>query len=121
VEGALAQLGPVAAAMDEPSLLLPRRLAVATYAAALIAAGRVDEAVDWAGRAVRAPGEDVRSATTAALIRARALAAAGALDAALDAATEAVASAYATEQRSERAVCDALLAELKAARPAPAG
>ncbi|HKD96882.1 MAG TPA: adenylate/guanylate cyclase domain-containing protein [Micromonosporaceae bacterium] len=121
VEAALAQLEPVAAAAEEPSMLLPRRLAVAAYAAALIAAGRVDEAVDWADRAALAPGEDIRSATTTARIRARALAAVGSLDAARAAAAEAVASAYATEQRSERAACDALLAELEAGRPAPAG
>jgi hypothetical protein len=56
-------------------LLLPRRLAAAVYAEALLAAERVDEALEWARRAIDAPGEDVRSACLAQRALARALAA----------------------------------------------
>ncbi|HEY7174445.1 MAG TPA: adenylate/guanylate cyclase domain-containing protein, partial [Micromonosporaceae bacterium] len=109
---ALGHLEPAALAADQPSMLLARRHAVAAYAAALIAAGRVDEAVEWAGRALLAPGEDARSLSAAHRVMARALERAGALDAARAAAVESVKASYATEQRSERAASDVLLATL---------
>jgi hypothetical protein len=112
VDAALHHLEPAAYASDEPSMLLARRHAVAAYAAALIAADRIDEAVEWAGRALLAPGEDARSHSAAHRVLARALARAGSLDAARLAAGEAAKSAYATEQRSERAASDDLLRAL---------
>jgi tetratricopeptide (TPR) repeat protein len=106
--GALAVLEPLAVAADAPSVLFPRRQAVASYAAALLAAGRADEAVTWARRAEQVPAEDIRSRVVAARVLARALAATGAVDDARVAATEAVRLAYATQQSSERAASDAV-------------
>jgi class 3 adenylate cyclase/tetratricopeptide (TPR) repeat protein len=111
-EAALRHLEPVAAAYEAPSLLITRRQAVAAYAEALIVAGRLPEAVEWARRAIVAPGEDARSACLAQRVLARALAIDGELGSARVSASEAVTSAYATEQRSERAASDELLAAL---------
>jgi class 3 adenylate cyclase/tetratricopeptide (TPR) repeat protein len=113
-EAAVDLLAPVAAAVDQPSLLLPRRQAVAFYASALLAAGRVDEAVRAGRCAVGAPGEDVRSRVTASRVLAEALAAAGDVAGARAAAEAAVAHAYATQQVSERAAADAVLARIAA-------
>lgn len=110
--GALAVLEPLAQAADAPSLLFPRRLAVATYAAALLADGRPEEAVDWAKRANEVPAEDVRSRVVSARVLAQALAATGAREPARAAADEAVRLAYATAQVSERAATDAVRAAL---------
>jgi class 3 adenylate cyclase/tetratricopeptide (TPR) repeat protein len=110
---ALRHLEPVAFASPAPALLLPRRLAISTYSAALLAAGRVDDALGAARHAIDAPGEDVRSGCVARAGLARALAAAGAHAEARAAAAEAVAAAYASEQVSERAAADALLASLE--------
>jgi class 3 adenylate cyclase/tetratricopeptide (TPR) repeat protein len=107
-DGALAVLEPLAAAADAPSVLFPRRLAVATYASALLAVDRADEAVTWARRAASVPAEDIRSRAVTARVLARALAATGAADEARMAAAEAVRLAYATEQISERAATDAV-------------
>jgi class 3 adenylate cyclase/tetratricopeptide (TPR) repeat protein len=92
------------------SVLLSRRLVLAEYAAALLAAGRVDEAVDAARQAAAYPAEDVRSRVVAARVLARALAAAGELGEARAAAAGAVRAAYATAMVSERAAADASLA-----------
>jgi tetratricopeptide (TPR) repeat protein len=119
VDEALAQLEPAALAAGEPSLLLARRHAVAGYAGALTAADRLDEAVDWARRAIDAPGEDLRSASVAQRVLARALARSGSLDAARDSAHEAVRLAYGTQQRSERAASDELLAVLSGDATSP--
>ncbi|MFS8478006.1 MAG: adenylate/guanylate cyclase domain-containing protein [Micromonosporaceae bacterium] len=105
-------LAPVAQDVNQPSLLFARRQAVVQYAAALLAAGRVDEAVRAARCAVGAPGEDVRSKVAASRVLAEALAAAGDATGARAAAEAAVAAAYATEQVSERAAADALLARI---------
>jgi class 3 adenylate cyclase/tetratricopeptide (TPR) repeat protein len=105
-------LADVAALADSPSLLFPRRQAVASYAEALLAAGRPDEALEWARRAAAAPGEDVRSRVHAGRVLARALDAAGLHAAAVDAASAAVREAYATQQVSERASTQAVLATL---------
>jgi class 3 adenylate cyclase/tetratricopeptide (TPR) repeat protein len=109
---ALRHLEPVAAAYDSPALLLARRHAVAAYADALIAAEQIPAAVDWARRALTAPGEDARSASFACRVLARAQASVGAFEEALATAGDAVDSAYATEQRSERVASDDLLAAL---------
>ena len=72
---------------------------------------------DWAGRAVAAPAEDVRSRVAASRVLAEALAAAGEPTAARVAADEAVRLAYATQQASERAGADAVRERLGG--PAP--
>jgi class 3 adenylate cyclase/tetratricopeptide (TPR) repeat protein len=76
---ALPLLGPIAAEPESPSLLFPRRQAVAYYAAALLASGRTAEALEWAERAQSVPGEDVRSERIAAQVLAEAQVAAGAV------------------------------------------
>ncbi len=111
-DGALAALAPVVAADGAPSVLVSRREALATYASALLAAGRVEEAVEWAQRAQGAPGEDIRGRVVAGRVLAQALAAAGDREAARAAADEAVRLAYATQQVSERAATDAVRAAL---------
>jgi class 3 adenylate cyclase/tetratricopeptide (TPR) repeat protein len=110
IDAALAALGEVAGSDAAPSLLLPRRQAVAAYASALLAAGRVDEAVETARRAVNLPSEDARSRSSAALVLARALTASGAQAEARAAAEDAVQAAYATQQVCDRAAADAALA-----------
>jgi class 3 adenylate cyclase/tetratricopeptide (TPR) repeat protein len=106
--GALAVLAPLAAAAADPSVLFPRRQAVASYAAALLAAGRVEEAVTWAGRAEQVPAEDIRSRVVSARVLARALAATGAVEPARVAADEAIRLAYSTQQVGERAASEAV-------------
>jgi hypothetical protein len=85
---------------------------MARYASALLARGQHEQALDWAQRAVAAPAEDVRSQVIAACVLAEALDACGRRIEARASAEEAVRLAYATEQRSERAVADALRASL---------
>ena len=113
-EVAVRLLEPVAAAAHEPSLLFSRRQAVAHYAQALLAAGRVPEAVEAARRAVALPAEDVRSGVVAARMLAEALAAAGEPGPARAAAADAVERAYGSQQISERAAADALVERLAA-------
>src|SRR6266511_3172926 len=113
---ALASLAGVAARADQPSLLFPRRQAVACYAAALLAADRVDEAGTWARKAATMPGEDVRSGVVASRVLASALAAAGAIDEARAVAEAAVRQAYATQQVSERAAAEEIRNTLGTAR-----
>ena len=110
--GALAVLEPLATAFDAPSVLFPRRQAVATYAAALLAAGRAGEAVEWARRAEQVPAEDIRSRVVSARVLARALAATGAAGPAQVAADEAVRLAYASQQASERSATEAVRRQL---------
>jgi class 3 adenylate cyclase/tetratricopeptide (TPR) repeat protein len=107
-EAALGSLAEVAARADEPSLLFPRRQAVACYAAALVAVGRPEEACHWARRAVTVPGEDIRSQVHAGRVLASALAAVGETEQARVAADRAVRQAYATQQVSERAAAEAV-------------
>ncbi|MEU1250983.1 adenylate/guanylate cyclase domain-containing protein [Micromonospora arida] len=112
---AVGLLAPVAtAAANAPSLLFSRRQTMAQYAAALLAHGQREQALDWARRAVTAPAEDVRSQVIAASVLAEALAACGRPAEAVSCAQEAVRLAYATEQRSERAAADALQTRLSA-------
>jgi class 3 adenylate cyclase/tetratricopeptide (TPR) repeat protein len=119
VDAALLALGEVAAVPDGPAVLLARRLAVAQYAAALLAAGRIDEAVVTARRSNELPADDVRSRVVAARVLGSALGAAGDLTQARAAAGTAVRLAYATQQTSERAAADAVLAALAAPAGAP--
>jgi len=111
-DSAVALLEPVAEDADAPSLLFPRRQAVALFAGALLALGDADQALDWASRAASMPGDDVRSRVTASRVLAEALFACGRVDEARAAAELAVDQAYATQQVSERAAADALVARL---------
>jgi lipopolysaccharide biosynthesis regulator YciM len=89
-------------------LLFSRRHALASYASALLADGRVDTALAWVTRAQEIPAEDVRSGVVTAMVRARVLAASGRCEEAVKAAEEAVLLAYSTEQSSERAAAEQL-------------
>lgn len=110
---AVGLLAPVAtAAANTPSLLFSRRQTIARYASALLGHGQREQALDWAQRAMRAPAEDVRSKVIAAMVLAETLDASGRRAEALASAEEAVRLAYATEQRSERAVAEALRVRL---------
>jgi tetratricopeptide (TPR) repeat protein len=102
-------LADMAALADVPSLLFPRRHAVTWYAEALLATGRSDEALEWARRAVAAPGEDVRSRVHAGRVLARALHAVGQHAEAVTVASAALREAHATQQVSERAATQAVL------------
>ncbi|HEX5741327.1 MAG TPA: adenylate/guanylate cyclase domain-containing protein, partial [Pilimelia sp.] len=104
-------LGPVAQAGDAPSLLYSRREAQALYASALLAAGRLDEALSWARAALAASGEDVRSAVAAMCALAEVLAARGEPEAPA-VAGEAVRLAGRTEQVWGRAAAASLAARL---------
>ncbi|MFG1899248.1 adenylate/guanylate cyclase domain-containing protein [Micromonospora carbonacea] len=111
---AVGLLAPVAtAAANAPSLLFSRQQTMARYASALLAHGQLDQALDWAQRAMAVPAEDVRSQVIAASVLAEALAACGRPAEALARAEEAVRLAYATEQRSERLAADALRVRLR--------
>jgi tetratricopeptide (TPR) repeat protein len=112
LDTALEVLGTVVAAPPGPALIFSRRHATAAYAAALLAAGRTDEALTWARQAQCTPGEDVRSRVFAARILALALAATGAHDEAREIAADAVHDAHSTQQLSERVAVDAILARL---------
>ncbi|HEX6970471.1 MAG TPA: adenylate/guanylate cyclase domain-containing protein [Micromonosporaceae bacterium] len=108
---ALGLLAPLAAARA-PALLISRRQIMARYAAALLADGQREQALDWAGRAVVAPAEDIRSQVIAARVLADALAANGEFEQARAMVEEAVRLAYATEQRSERRAAELARARL---------
>jgi class 3 adenylate cyclase/tetratricopeptide (TPR) repeat protein len=90
------------------SLLFSRRHALASYASALLADGRVEAARTWIRRAQQVRAEDVRSGVVAAMVLARVHAAAGEMEPALAAAEEAVLLAHATEQASERVAAEGL-------------
>jgi tetratricopeptide (TPR) repeat protein len=105
-------LADVAALAEVPSLLFPRRQAVASYADALLAAGRPAESLEWARRSVAAPGEDVRSRVHAGRALARALDAVGQHEEAVIVASAALREANATQQVSERATTQAVLSAL---------
>jgi hypothetical protein len=111
-EAALAAIADVAGAGSAPSLLVPRRHALAVHASTLLAAGRTEDAVVAAQRAAELPAEDVRSRVVSSRVLAEALAAAGERDLARAAAARAVRTAYATQQAGERAAADAVLAGL---------
>jgi tetratricopeptide (TPR) repeat protein len=104
---AVGLLAPIASDTSG-SLLFSRRHALASYASALLADGRVDTALTWVNRARDVPAECVRSGVVTAMVRARVLAAADRCDEARQAAEEAVLLAYSTEQASERAAAEEL-------------
>ena len=105
---AVGLLAPIASDTGAPSLLFSRRHALASYASALLADGRVDAALTWIHRAQQVPAEEVRSGVVTAMVRARVLAAANRCIEAAQAADEAVLLAYSTEQTSERAAAEEL-------------
>ncbi|GIF11246.1 adenylate/guanylate cyclase domain-containing protein [Actinoplanes teichomyceticus] len=119
---AVGLLAPIASDTSAPSLLFSRRHALASYASALLAEGRVESALTWIERAREVPAEDVRSGVLAAMVRARVLAASDRYVQARAAAEEAVRLAYATEQASERAAAEELRDTLAvtAVEPPPA-
>jgi hypothetical protein len=104
---AVGLLAPIASDTSG-SLLFSRRHALASYASALLADGRIDTAQAWIDRAAEVPAEDVRSTVLTAMVRARVLAAAGSCAEARVAAEDAVLLAYSTEQVSERAAAEEL-------------
>ncbi|MFI5955641.1 AAA family ATPase [Cryptosporangium sp. NPDC051539] len=105
-DGAMELLGEVVNDASGPSLLFPRRQALAHYSGVLLEAGKVEEALEWARRASRVPAEDIRSRILARRVLAVSLGANGSLAEALSAANEAVTLAYGSEQASERAASD---------------
>jgi class 3 adenylate cyclase/tetratricopeptide (TPR) repeat protein len=105
---AIGLLTPIASDTGSPSLLFSRRQALASYASALLADGRVESALTWIRRAREVPAEDVRSGVLAAMVFARVLAAADRCEQALEAAEEAVLLAYSSAQVSERAGAEEL-------------
>jgi tetratricopeptide (TPR) repeat protein len=105
---AIGLLAPIASDQGAPSLLFSRRHALASYASALLADGRVEAALTWIERAREVPAEDVRSGVLAAMTYARVLAAADRCEDARRAAEEAVTLAYSTEQTGERAAAEEL-------------
>ncbi|HEX5540170.1 MAG TPA: adenylate/guanylate cyclase domain-containing protein [Micromonospora sp.] len=105
---AVGLLAPLAAASKAPSLLFSRRQTLARYAAALLADGQREQALDWARRAVAAPAEDIRSQVIAARVLAEVLAETGEPESAYEAAVEAVRLAHSTQQVSERRAAEVL-------------
>jgi len=118
---AVGLLAPIASDTGSPSLLFSRRHALAVYASALLADGRVEPAMAWVRRAGTVPAEDVRSGVVTAGVRARVEAAAGLLAEARRSAEEAVLLAYSTEQSGERAAAEELRDALALPIAEPAG
>ncbi|GIE87431.1 adenylate/guanylate cyclase domain-containing protein [Actinoplanes regularis] len=106
---AIGLLAPIASDTSAPSLLFSRRHTLASYSSALLAEGRVGEALTWIERAREVPAEDVRSGVMAAMVRARVLAASDRYAEARASAEEAVRLAYSTEQAGERGPAEELL------------
>ncbi|HET9517809.1 MAG TPA: adenylate/guanylate cyclase domain-containing protein, partial [Actinoplanes sp.] len=75
-ETAVELLAPIANDTSAP-LLFARRHALATYASALLADGRAEEALAWVRAAEAVPAEDVRSRVVTASVSARVLLAVG--------------------------------------------
>ena len=114
-DAALTALVEVAESDEAPSLLFSRRQAVAVYATALLAAGRVEEGLAAARRAAELSSDDVRGRVIASCALSRALLAAGEPDEARAVAEVAVRAAYATQQTAERPRADAVAAEVGSA------
>lgn len=97
---------------DAPALLFPVREALADRAQVLLDLDRDDEALSAARAAVAAPAEDVRSQVRSLCALGRALHAGGDLAAAREAVSEALEVARSTDQCSEIAATERLLAGL---------
>jgi len=115
LEAARRLLERVAEGAGTPSLVFPRRQALAHLAGVLLDSGRPAEALRRAERALDVPAEDVRSRVVALRALAAARLATGNVSGARVAAEEAVALARATEQASEREAADAVAARVSAA------
>ena len=100
----------LAPAGDAPALLFPLREALAHRAGLLLQLGRLDEATAAAREAVASPAEDVRSRVMALRVLGSCLRAAGDEPAAVEALTRALEVARSTDQRSEVAATEQLLA-----------
>ncbi|MGE5763726.1 MAG: adenylate/guanylate cyclase domain-containing protein [Mycobacterium leprae] len=105
----LALLEEAAAATAEPTLLFPRRQALAHWAAALLDAGRVAQARAAVNRARREPGEDVPSAVLTLRVHAAVCEAEGDGPGARAALVEALALASRGPLRNARAELEAAL------------
>lgn len=112
LQQALSLLAAATAIGDEPSLIFPRRQALAHLAGALNDAGEHDRALVTAGQALRVPAEDVRSRVVALRVLAQCLSSVGDAPAARFALRQAYALACATEQVSERQATRAALRAL---------
>jgi len=95
-------LAPVAADPFAPSMLYPRRAAIAVYAEALLALERFDEALAAAELAESVPAVDIRSQVRSALALAKCLAAVGRSPEAAEVQARASMLAHSTQQVSER-------------------
>jgi class 3 adenylate cyclase/tetratricopeptide (TPR) repeat protein len=109
---ALRLLGRAATVSDDPSLLFPRRQALAHFAEALLQAGDTAQALEVAERALAVPAEDVRSRVIALRVLADCLVRVGDRPAAVGALRLARAVCQVTEQVSERTATDAALRRL---------
>jgi hypothetical protein len=96
----------------EPTLVFPRRQALAHLAGALLQDGDAAAATAAIRQAFTVPAEDVRSRTVALRVLAQTLAASGDEPAARQALRQAVALAGATEMRSELPATTRALASL---------
>ncbi len=99
---AVRMLAPVAADPYAPSMLYSRRQAVAVYSQALLALGRLEEALAAAELAQTIPAVDIRSRVRSALALAKVLAANGRQEEAAQATALASTLAHSTQQVSER-------------------
>ena len=115
VAGALDILRDITSAPATSTLLFPMRQAIAHHAATLLEAGRVDEAVQEAQRALTVEAEDVRSTVIAYRALGAALAAAGRRTEAESALRAALDMAQATEHVRERVTTQRALDDFVAA------
>ena len=113
LDEALSILREAELSRGEPSLLFPRRQALAHLAGALLDAGRVDEALATIQEGFAVVAEDVRSRTVALRVLAHCLAAAGDRPAAEHAARQAMALAGSTELSSELEASERVLKSLR--------
>ncbi|HVF19589.1 MAG TPA: adenylate/guanylate cyclase domain-containing protein [Mycobacteriales bacterium] len=118
---ALAILGEVAHAPTSPTLLFPMRQALAHHAATLLEAGRPEDALAEARRAMTVPAEDARSQVIALRALGSALLATGQGDDARGILSDALAVATGTQHVREAGVTRRLLDSLgEGSRPASA-
>jgi tetratricopeptide (TPR) repeat protein len=114
VDLALALLEELAEAPYDPSLLFPRRQALAHLAGARLEIGEPDRALRTAQHAMAVPAEDVRSRIISLRVLAACLAACDDAPAARFALRQALALAGSTEQVAERAATRRALDQLEA-------
>jgi class 3 adenylate cyclase/tetratricopeptide (TPR) repeat protein len=112
VAGALPMLQEVAEATDEPTMLFPRRQALAHLAGVLLDSGRCEEALGTARRALLVPAEDVRSRIVALRVLANTEAACGDQAAARECIEQAAALARESGLAAEAALTERTMAAL---------